>query len=132
MAKPDKKAKSNGKRPLTPKQLLFCVEYVSDPDRNATQAAIRAGYSLKSAKFSARNNITRYHVQSEIARLESELREEAEINSEITSPEELLLGYTRDIRFDPATLYNKKKQLIPIPDLPKEVRMSLCGAKYNV
>lgn len=36
-------------RQLTPKQHAFCQEYIVD--LNATQAAIRAGYSAKTAEF---------------------------------------------------------------------------------
>ena len=38
---------SSGTSDLTEKQEKFCEEYLVDP--NATQAAIRAGYSKKSA-----------------------------------------------------------------------------------
>ena len=130
MAKPDKKAKSNGKRPLTAKQALFCYEYLFD--FNASAAALRAKYSPKTAFRSGQENMQKPAIQNEIARLQLELVEKAKENGEIVSPEEILLGYTRDIRFDPALLYkDDKKTLIPIPDLPREVRMSLCGAKYN-
>ena len=36
-------------RQLNPKQTMFCREYIVD--LNATQAAIRAGYSVKTAEF---------------------------------------------------------------------------------
>jgi len=38
-------------RPLTPKQAKFVAEYLID--LNATQAAIRANYSPKNARFSS-------------------------------------------------------------------------------
>ena len=114
MAKPSKKAKSNKKRPLTTKQLLFCYEYLID--FNASQAALRAKYSPKTAPFIGAENLKKPQIQDEIARLQLELVEKAKENGEIVSPEEILLGYTRDIRFDPALLYDEKKALIPIPD----------------
>lgn len=45
--KPTKSAKPSTERPLTAKQQRFVVEYLID--LNATQAAIRAGYSAKTA-----------------------------------------------------------------------------------
>lgn len=42
---------------LTEKQKRFCDEYLVD--LNATQAAIRAGYSEKTAKQIAQQNLTR-------------------------------------------------------------------------
>ena len=41
-------SKALAKRGLTPKQRLFALEWTKDC--NATQAAIRAGYSVKGAK----------------------------------------------------------------------------------
>lgn len=38
---------------LSQRQQLFVLEYLADPGRNATQAAIRAGYSPRSARFHA-------------------------------------------------------------------------------
>lgn len=46
--KPTKTAKPAAERPLTPKQERFVSEYLID--LNATQAAIRAGYSPRSAE----------------------------------------------------------------------------------
>jgi len=42
---------------LTPKQERFCAEYLVD--YNATQAAIRAGYSKKTAKQIGQENLTK-------------------------------------------------------------------------
>jgi len=47
---------------LTPKQQRFCDEYLID--LNATQAAIRAGYSKKSAKEIGTQNLTKLHIRS--------------------------------------------------------------------
>lgn len=44
-------------KPLTPKQTLFVQEYLVD--LNATQAAIRAGYSKNTAKAIGAENLTK-------------------------------------------------------------------------
>jgi len=50
---------------LTEKQRLFCLEYIKD--FNATQAAIRAGYSVKGAAVLASNLLTNNKIQQELA-----------------------------------------------------------------
>lgn len=49
---------------LTEKQKRFCDEYLVD--LNATQAAIRAGYSKKTAKQIAQQNLTKLDIQEYI------------------------------------------------------------------
>jgi len=52
---------------LTPKQEMFCKEYLID--LNATQAAIRAGYSKKTAAEIGRQNLTKLEIQERVQRL---------------------------------------------------------------
>ena len=52
-------------RKLTPKQQQFVEEYLVD--LNATQAAIRAGYSAKTAEFQASRLLRNAKVQAAIA-----------------------------------------------------------------
>lgn len=56
-----------GKPKLTPKQEMFCKEYLID--LNATQAAIRAGYSLKTAQRIGSENLSKPLIAAEIQRL---------------------------------------------------------------
>ena len=49
---------------LTPKQLLFCLEYLKD--FNGTQAAIRAGYSKKTANQQAARLLANVNIQNQI------------------------------------------------------------------
>ena len=51
---------------LTPKQTKFIDEYMKD--LNATQAAIRAGYSPKTARQIASQNLSKLHIRAEIAK----------------------------------------------------------------
>lgn len=53
------------------KLALFCMEYVKDKDLNATQAAITAGYSKKTAKTTASQNMTKRNVQECITFLQN-------------------------------------------------------------
>ena len=53
-----------GEKKLTPKQQRFCDEYLID--MNATQAAIRAGYSEKTARQIATENLSKPSIREYI------------------------------------------------------------------
>lgn len=65
---------------LTDKQELFSREYLKD--LNATQAAIRAGYSEKTAKETGYENLTKPHIQELIAELNKERLERVQIDAD--------------------------------------------------
>ena len=58
---------------LRGKQQRFVEEYLKD--RNATQAAIRAGYSAKTANEIGAQNLAKLSVKEAIAKGEAELAE---------------------------------------------------------
>lgn len=64
---------------LTDKQEMFCREYLID--LNATQAAIRAGYSEKTAPTIACENLIKPNVQERIAQLKAERNEQVNIDA---------------------------------------------------
>ncbi len=66
-------------KPLTSKQEMFCLEYLID--LNATQAAIRAGYSVKTAKDIACENLAKPNIQSRIAEAMAERAENTKIDA---------------------------------------------------
>lgn len=59
---------------LTDKQKRFCEEYLIDC--NATQAAIRAGYSERTAKSIGAENLTKPDLQNYIAELMNEVKKD--------------------------------------------------------
>lgn len=65
---------------LTPKQLQFCKEYLID--LNGAQAAIRAGYSEKTAKEIASENLTKPNIVEYIQKQMDKRAEKTEINAE--------------------------------------------------
>lgn len=65
---------------LTPKQEMFCKEYLID--LNATQAAIRAGYSEKTANRIATENLSKLVIKERIEELKSTRVEKVEITAE--------------------------------------------------
>ena len=78
--KTTKKAVKKTVQKLTPKQSLFCKEYLVD--LNATQAAIRAGYSEKTAKAIANENLTKPYLQEIIQNGMNKRAEKTEITAE--------------------------------------------------
>jgi len=64
---------------LTDKQELFAREYLKD--LNATQAAIRAGYSEKTAKEAGYENLTKPHVLELVAELKAQRVEQTGIDA---------------------------------------------------
>lgn len=73
----EKKAKRNegkaAEKKLTERQELFCREYVID--YNATQAAIRAGYSKKTARSQGSENLTKPDILARVRALQKECAE---------------------------------------------------------
>jgi phage terminase small subunit len=65
---------------LTAKQEMFCKEYLID--LNATQAAIRAGYSEKTAAVTGCENLIKPNIAEHIQTLFDTRAEKVELNSE--------------------------------------------------
>ena len=65
---------------LTPKQARFVEEYLVD--LNATQAAIRAGYSKKTARQVASENLTKPDIQEAIAAAQDDRSERTGITQD--------------------------------------------------
>lgn len=65
---------------MTDKQEMFCVEYLVD--LNATQAAIRAGYSKKTAADIACQNLAKLDIQNKISDLKAQRTERVEVDAD--------------------------------------------------
>jgi len=64
---------------LEPKQESFCAEYMID--LNATQAAIRAGYSKNSARQIGSENLSKPAIADRIAALQAERGAKTELDA---------------------------------------------------
>lgn len=85
---------------LTPKQQAFINEYLID--LNATQAAIRAGYSKKTAYRTGCDNLKKAHIKAEIERRMKEREERA-----IITADEVIKGI-KEIAYDSKARHNDK------------------------
>lgn len=73
-------SKQGDNKKLTDKQEMFCREYLID--LNATQAAIRAGYSERTANRVASENLSKLDIQSRIAELKQERQDRVSIDAD--------------------------------------------------
>ena len=109
-------AKSN----LTYKQQRFIEEYLVD--LNAKQAAIRAGYSKKTAKAIGCENLTKPNLAAEIERRQAEIRKETGITQQ-----RVLQEYAKIAFLDPTEFFNQDGSLKQIHNIPKDVAAAIGG-----
>ena len=76
---------------MTDKQKVFCEEYLID--LNATQAAIRAGYSVKTAYSIGEENLKKPEVQREIERLKAQRSRRTGITADRVLQELARIGF---------------------------------------
>ncbi|MEN4544897.1 terminase small subunit [Pantoea agglomerans] len=105
---------------LTDKQELFAREYLKD--LNATQAAIRAGYSVKSAQEQASRLLSNVMVQSRISELKADRNEEVGIDAAY-----VLRRLVEIDQMDVLDILLPNGELKPIKDWPKTWRTTLSG-----
>lgn len=107
---------------LTDKQELFCREYLKD--LNGKQAAIRAGYSEKTAEFQASRLLSNDKLQTRITELKNKRNERIEIDADYMT-KTLLNWLESDIT---QTLSLTADE---IKNLPIEVRKMVSSYKRN-
>lgn len=85
---------------LTEKQIKFCENYVID--WNATQAAIRAGYSEKTAGAMGHENLTKPEIQAHIKTLKGKTEEMAGVSKLLIAQElmKIVRGSAASMRKD--------------------------------
>lgn len=105
---------------LTDKQELFAREYIVD--LNATQAAIRAGYSAKTAQMQSSRLLSNVMVKERIAGLKGERREEVGIDAAY-----VLRRLVEIDQMDVLDILLPNGELRPIKDWPKTWRTTLSG-----
>jgi phage terminase small subunit len=106
--------------PLTPKQARFVAEYLID--LNATQAAIRAGYSAKTARQQGAENLSKPDIAEAVSVGKATQLEDAGLTAARVLEELRRLAFV-DLRgfFDPAG------NLKPIHELTAEQGSALAG-----
>ena len=110
---------------LTAKQQQFVAEYLID--LNATQAAIRAGYSKRTAEWQGPQLLGKTHVAEAVA-LAMKARSR---RTEVTA-DRVLQEYAKLAFLDPRRFYDDKGCLIPVFELPADVAAALSGMEVTI
>ena len=105
---------------LTPKQQRFVDEYVVD--LNATQAAIRAGYSKKTADQQASRLLTNVKVKAELAKRIAVRGDKLQVDAEY-----VLRRMVEIDQMDVLDIMNDRMELKPVSEWPKVWRQYLSG-----
>ena len=105
---------------LTAKQRSFVDEYIVD--KNATQAAIRAGYSPRTANEQSARLLAKVSISAAIDKELQELAERAKI-----SADKVLKQYVRMAFFDIRLLYGEDGRLLSVKEWPDEAIAAIAG-----
>lgn len=105
---------------LTAKQELFIQEYLID--LNATQAAIRAGYSKNTATIIGHENLSKPYIQEAISEAKAQRQERTEITQDMVVKELARIAFL-DIR----KAFDENGDLLPITDMPEDVARAIGG-----
>jgi len=97
---------------LTNKQTKFCREYIID--LNATQAAIRAGYSKNTARFIACENLTKPNIQQKLAELQKEVAKRNEVTIDI------IIGELKELGFSNISDFMHNGKMLPLAEVTKD------------
>lgn len=108
---------------LNAKQERFCEEYLVD--LNATQAAIRAGYSEKTAKSQGSRLLTKADVSARVGELKAERAKRTEITAD-----RVLRELARVAFVDPTDVLNMETATVK-PDVSADDRAVIAAVKVK-
>lgn len=111
---------------LTPRQDAFVREYLID--LNATQAAIRAGYSAKTAKVQGARLLTNVDIADAIVAGQSTRSERTEITADRVLRELGIIGFS-DVR---NFAVDDKGTLTLVADAPDEAWRAVSSVKHKI
>ena len=100
---------------------LFVGAYLLN-NRNATQAAIAAGFSEKSAHASGSRLLKHVKVRQLIDSRQTEL-----LNKYALDTDDVYRSLAQELHFNPKSLYNEDGSLKAVTDLDDDVAMALAG-----
>ncbi len=110
---------------LTNKQSMFVKEYLID--LNATQAAIRAGYSKNTANEIGCQNLAKLNIQEAIQLAMAERSKRTEITQDRVLKELATIAFI-DIR----DAFDDEGQLLQVKDLPEDIARAIGGLDHSV
>lgn len=120
MASQSRRSEASATKALNPKQERFVAEYLVD--LNATQAAIRAGYSAKTAKEQGARLLTNVHIQAAVQKRRQQHQENTGLTVERVLQEAMRLAF-----FDIRKLTDAEGNPIPINQLDDDTAAAIQG-----
>jgi len=108
---------------LNPKQLRFVDEYFKD--LNGTQAAIRAGYSPKTARQIANEHLSKPDIAAEVAR-----RQQALAKKFLVSRQRCLKELACAAFLDPGRMFDTHGNLCEIAEMPQHLRRAIASFEF--
>jgi len=106
---------------MTPKQTRFVAEYLAN-GLNATQAAISAGYSQKSAASIGEENLRKPEISTAVATRTKEMMDKLDVTADRVIQEIAKIAF-----FDPRKLFNGDGSLKLISEIDDHSAASLAG-----
>lgn len=108
----------NNEIKLTEKEVMFCHEYCID--FNATQAAIRAGYSKKTAKEIGYQNLLRPNIQNKVKDVQAMLLNESKLSAIRVLKEHEKIAFSSITQF-----YKSWEELKDFDKIPEEQKSAI-------
>lgn len=110
--------------PLNPKQQAFVREYLID--LNATQAAIRVGYSAKTAKQIGSRLLTVVDVAKAIEAGTAKQADEALVNAKEIIGELKRIGFS-----DPGQILDERGNCRTLNEMPEDIRRCIASVRFS-
>ena len=109
---------------LTPKQERFIEEYMVD--LNATGAAVRAGYSPKTAKSIGLENLTKPAITKEITAARERLSKQTLVNTQRVLLELCCLAF-----YNIADMMDENDVLLPVSQMKEQTQRAITSVKQT-
>ncbi len=111
-------------QPLSQKERRFVSEFLKD--QNATQAAIRAGYSEKNARTISSRLYAKVNIRAAIDTEQAKIQEKAGVTQE-----RILNALLAIAEFDPRKLFNKDGTLKKVHEIPDDVASAIVSLESD-
>jgi phage terminase small subunit len=109
---------------LSPKERRFVAEFLKD--QNAKQAAIRAGYSRKTAETQGPRLYRKVQVRDAVDRELAKIRDKSLLTAELVREKVYAL-----LMFDPRKAFNSDGTTKPVNEMPDDVIAALAGFEVD-
>lgn len=109
---------------LTPKQAAFVREYLVD--LNATQAAIRAGYSEKTARQQGERLLSKADIAAAVQAAMNKRAARVEVKCD-----DILRELMRIAMVDVSKAFDASGNLLPLHEIPEDVRRAIAGIEIQ-